>query len=315
VVFYNTEDFFDTKDDPDIRDDSFTPGGDKNWTMKRYKKKVNDIGRVLTSINSREYPEIIGLAEVENRKVLLDLTRSENFRNAYYGIIHENSPDTRGIDVAMLYRADEFKVVHHQSIPIVFPFDKNSRVRDILYVKGLVSGKDTLHIFINHWKSRVGGVKATRQKRTYSARILKDHTDSIFHHNPGARIVVMGDFNDEPKNNSLSDVLEARCPGKSFDEPALYNLMCEQDKKEIGTYNYKNNWYMLDNLIVSSALLKENGYSIDQDRVKVFDPPWVLYEHPKAGTKVPDRTYGGDNYFGGYSDHLAIYGIFRYHKP
>ncbi|MCF8335039.1 MAG: endonuclease [Bacteroidales bacterium] len=312
VAFYNVEDLFDTRNDPNTYDDAFTPSGEKHWTAERYMQKLDHIGRVLTSLNVHEYPEIIGMAEVENRQVLLDLIRSDRFNSAYYKIVHENSPDMRGIDVAMLYRPDEFQYIQHHSIPIQFPFDPESKVRDILHIKGVAAEKDTLHVFINHWKSRAGGRKATEQKRIYSARVLKRYTDSLIHHNPKARIVIIGDFNDEPRNKSLSQVLEAECPGQEKEEGNLYNLMCEKTRDGRGTYYYRKEWYRLDNFIVSSPLLKERGYHISGDKVRIFDPPWVLYAPPGEGEKIPDRTYGGNDYYGGYSDHLAIYGTFRY---
>jgi predicted extracellular nuclease len=312
IAFYNTEDLFDTRNDPQTHDDSYTPYGEKHWTTKRYHKKIDRIGRVLTSLNSYEYPEIIGLAEVENRRVLKDLVRSARFSDVYYGIVHENSPDTRGIDVAMLYRPDEFQYLRHQSIPIIFPFDRKSKVRDILHITGIALDKDTLDIFINHWKSRSDGKIKTQPKRIYSAKILKKHIDSLFYHKPDPNIVIIGDFNDEPDDKSLAQVLGAKCINRDAEGKELYNLLCEEDREGRGTYNYKNKWYMLDNFMVSSALLDDEKLTINKQQVKIFDPPWVMYKNAKAGTKVPNRTYGGNNYFGGFSDHLAIYGIFKF---
>ncbi|MGM0612888.1 MAG: hypothetical protein ACQESM_05215 [Bacteroidota bacterium] len=310
VVFYNTENLFDTKDDPDTYDEAYTPTGSKEWTTKRYQKKVNDIAKVVSSAYPDDLPEIIGLAEVENKAVLKSLLETKHFSGGYYGIVHEDSPDTRGIDVALLYKADAFNLLHNEFIPIQFPFDPESKVRDILYAKGL-AGKDTMHIFVNHWKSRAGGRKETEKKRVFSARILRAKIDSVLNKNSDAKIIAMGDFNDEPNNKSLAKVLKAKNPDKSQKDKQLYNLLYPKDKKGRGTYNYQSEWFMLDNLIVSSACIEGTGYKISHDDVHIFDPPWVLYDHPKAGMEVPNRTYGGDNYFGGISDHLAIYGIFK----
>ncbi|MFW6100389.1 MAG: endonuclease [Bacteroidota bacterium] len=311
VAFYNLEYLFDTYNDPNTYDDAYTPSGDKKWTPGRYREKIDHTGKVFTSLDPCENPEIIGLAEVENRQVLLDLIRSERFSDTYYKMVHEDSPDPRGIDVTMLYRPDEFEYIKHQPIPILFPFDRESSVRDILYVKGIASGKDTLHVFINHWKSRAGGREATRQKRVYSARVLKRYTDSILDHNTNARIVITRDFNDEPHYKSLSQVLEAGCPQDDESGSDLHNLMCKKYRQGRGTYYYRSEWYMLDNFIVSFPLLRERGFTITEEGVKIFNPPWVLYVRPN-GTKVPDRTYGGNDYFRCYSDHLAIYGTFGY---
>jgi len=310
VVFYNTENLFDTKDGPAVYDEEYTPSGSKKWTTKRYQKKVNDIAKVVSSANPKGLPEIIGLAEIENKAVLESLLETEHFSGGYYGIVHEDSPDVRGIDVALLYKADAFDLLHDEFIPIQFPFDPESKVRDILYAKG-VAGKDTLHFFVNHWKSRAGGRKETEQKRTYSARVLEAKIDSILTVNSDAKIIAMGDFNDEPANKSLTKVLGAKNPAAGNKNADLYNLLYPKDKQGEGTYNYQSEWFMLDNLIVSSACMKGKGYTISPDDVRIFDPPWVMYDHPKAGMEVPNRTYGGDNYFGGISDHLAIYGVFK----
>lgn len=310
VVFYNTENLFDTKDDPDTYDEEYTPSGSKEWTTKRYEKKVDDIAKVVSSADPDGLPEIIGLAEVENETVLKSLLDTEHFSDGYYGIVHEDSPDMRGIDVALLYKADAFDLLHDEFIPIQFPFDPESKVRDILYAKG-VAGKDTMHLFVNHWKSRAGGRKETEEKRTYSAKILRAKIDSVLNKNSDAKIVAMGDFNDEPDNKSLSKVLDAKDPDQTEKNDQLYNLMYPKDKQDKGTYNYQSEWFMLDNLIVSSACMNGEGYTVSQEDVHIFDPPWVLYDHPKAGMEVPNRTYGGDNYFGGISDHLAIYGVFK----
>jgi len=310
VVFYNTENLFDTKDDPDTYDEEFTPSGSKKWTTKRYQKKVNDIAKVVSSADPEGLPEVIGLAEVENEAVLNSLLETEHFSGGYYGIVHEDSPDVRGIDVALLYKVDAFELLHDEFIPVQFPFDPESKVRDILYAKGL-AGKDTLHFFVNHWKSRAGGRKETEQKRIYSARVLEAKIDSVLTVNSDAKIIAMGDFNDEPTNKSLTKVLGAKNPAAGNKNADLYNLLYPKDKQGKGTYNYQSEWFMLDNLIVSSACLNGEGYTISHNDVRIFNSPWVLYDHPKAGMEVPNRTYGGDNYFGGISDHLAIYGVFK----
>jgi predicted extracellular nuclease len=314
IAFYNVENLFDTIDQPGVDDEEFTPGGEKEWNTKRYTKKIYDIAKVLYSMNPDDLPEIIGLSEIENKNVLNDLIKSDLLEKAHYSMVHYNSPDKRGIDVALLFAPAEFTLLKSRSVPISFPFDPATKVRDILYVKGLAK-KDTIHIFVNHWKSRYGGKKATEQKRVYSARILKNQTDSIFRKNPQAKIAIVGDFNDEPSDKSLNNTLEASSPAKNTQKQELFNLLYPLDKKGKGTYNYKYEWYMLDNFIVSSSFLNaENGYVIQPGNVHIHKPEWLLFDHPKAGMKIPDRTYGGPNYYGGYSDHLAIYGTFHYKR-
>lgn len=312
VAFYNVENLFDTEDDPGVEDEAFTPASQKQWTLERYQTKIEHLGRVLTSLGAGDLPALIGLAEIENRQVMLDLIQCHHFSGAYYSIVHEDSPDERGIDVGLLYRPDKFEHLSHQSIPIRFPFDLETKVRDILHVKGLAKGGDTLHVFVNHWKSRYGGREETEKFRVYSAKVLKHHIDSILNRNPEANIIAIGDFNDEPANKSLKGTLGAQTP-QNIELKSLYNLLFPKDQEGEGTYNYKYEWFMLDNFIVSGGLMQgEKGYRIAPKDVKIFDAPWLMYDNPKAGMKVPNRTYGGPNYFGGYSDHLAIYGTFHW---
>jgi predicted extracellular nuclease len=166
-------------------------------------------------------------------------------------------------------------------------------------------------MFVNHWKSRYGGKEQTEKFRVFTARVLKSKTDSILQQNKDAKIIAIGDFNDEPLDKSLQNVLEAQSP-KNIQNSQLYNLLMPEDKDDEGTYNYKYEWYMLDNFIVSGSFLKgEEGYTTQAEHIHIYRPDWILFEHPKAGMKIPNRTYGGPNYYGGFSDHLPIYGIFQ----
>lgn len=312
IVFYNTENLFDYEDDPFIQDEDFTPGSEKKWDKEKYLKKAEDISKVLSSIGKKELPGIIGLAEVENMKVLTDLINTKNLSKGNYGIVHYNSPDKRGIDVALLYRKDLFKVEFHRSIPINFPRD-TSLTRDILMVRGKTNDSENLYIFVNHWKSRSGGTSATENKRNYSAVILRKVVDSIFNFEPKAKIIIMGDFNDEPTNKSIHQILQANNKRKNRNQRDLYNLMYDMHNlNDLGTYHYNGSWNMLDQIIISQSLLnKKYGYFTDFEGGKIFNEEWMLYNNSKAGTWTPNKTYGGDTYFGGISDHLPVYVVLR----
>ncbi|UCG28258.1 MAG: hypothetical protein JSV24_02540, partial [Bacteroidales bacterium] len=208
IVFYNVENLFDTENDPAILDDEFTPDSEKMWDAERYEKKLDDIAEVLGSIRKRDLPEIIGLCEVENRKVLEDLINAKKLRREEFGIVHQDSPDARGIDVALLYRKERFKILAQKVLPVDFPFD-TIRTRDILYVKGETGDPETFHVFVNHWSSRTEGDKTTERRRIYAAVSLRKSVDSILNFEPDAKIIIMGDFNDEPTNMSLHTVLNA----------------------------------------------------------------------------------------------------------
>ena len=310
IIFYNVENLFDTLDNPVKIDEEFTPGSEKSWNLERYEKKLNDLGRVITSANPSELPEIIGLCEVENVQVLMDLVSTDAFRKGDYGIVHFESPDVRGIDAALLYRKDEFTVMEQKKLPVIFPFDSTETTRDILYVKGQTSDKETLHFYVNHWSSRRGGEKETEPKRIFAAVTLRQEIDVLLNREPSAKIVIMGDFNDEPTNTSVFGMLMANNKKKNASGRDLYNMMYDMHNDENkGTYNYRGNWNMLDHIIISQALLSaKSGLSAEHDGAKIFSADWMMYNDENRG-KVPSRTYGGPNYYGGISDHLPVYVI------
>lgn len=304
IAFYNVENLFDLVNEPGKSDGEFTPDGDKKWTRERYEKKLNDISKVLSSVNEFELPEIIGFAEVENEKVLQDLIQTENLKSGNYQVVHYESPDFRGIDCALIYRPDEFKVEKSYPVPVKFADDPDYVTRDILYVKGILKNKEELNIFVNHWPSRIGGEEQTEPKRIAVAQILKNKIDSVLHVNPDANIVVVGDMNDEPANNSLAVTLGARKPSTPGSE--LINLMYPEFDSNYGSYNYRGNWNMLDNIIVSAGLLDEKGFQCTDKQGFVFHQEWMEFKN-NNGQVSPNRTYGGPNYYGGISDHFPVY--------
>lgn len=304
IIFYNVENLFDLEDEPGKKDEEFTPEGEKKWNNKRYQKKIDDIGHVIASISPEDLPEIIGLCEVENQKVLGDLVQNENLIKGKYKIIHHESPDFRGIDCALLYRPKEFRVKDHFPIHISFNNEPDYKTRDILYVKGKTLNREEFHIFVNHWPSRIGGIPKTEPYRVKLARILKNRIDSITQINRKAKIIVLGDMNDEPENKSLREILGAVSPEDSNGQ--LVNLMFPEDKKQMGSYNYRGNWNMLDNIVVSKNLLDDKGFTCVDKKGFVFHEEWMQYKSPK-GNVSPNRTYGGPNYYGGISDHYPVY--------
>lgn len=311
VVSYNVENLFDTTDDPLIHDNEFLPQSKKQWTKERYNKKLTDISGVLCNIDTITTPGIIGLCEVENKQVLVDLLEQSCFSAHDYGIVHENSPDERGIDVALLYKKDIFTYIEHSQIKIDFADDPEMKVRNILCVTGTLPGNDTIRIFVNHWKSRYGGMEETEPRRVYTAQLLRKAVDSLLQQNIDASILIMGDMNDEPENKSLSQTLNATNNETNPSSKELYNLMYNKDLKNEGSYNYKGNWNMLDNLIVSQGLLNGKTHFIKPDEGLIYKAEYILYKNPETGEVSPNRTYGGSNYYGGYSDHLPVYTYLR----
>ena len=245
---------------------------------------------------------------MENISVLNDLF-DHIVKNNEYGILHKESSDKRGIDVALAYRKDEFKILNTEFLAVHFSFEPETTTRDILYTKGIASEVDTFHVFVNHWSSRRGGQVKSEKKRIVAAKIVRAKIDSIQKINKNAKIILIGDFNDEPTNYSLTRYLQAnnkKINAKYFE---LYNLMYDLSNSENkGTYSFKNKWDMIDNLIVSQSLIENSsGYSTEFTSGKIFNPHWLLYRNVKANIETPSKTYGGKNYYGGFSDHLPVY--------
>jgi predicted extracellular nuclease len=301
VVFYNVENLFDTINSPGVMDEDFTPAGKYKWTSERYAKKLQDLAKVLSEATAPALPSVIGLCEVENRKVVEELLATGGLRKGKYKLVHEDSPDARGIDVAFAFRPDVMRLLHHEAIRYGFDFDPGVTTRDILYVKTL-AGSDTLHFFVNHWPSRRGGAEESEPRRLVPAGIVRQRSDSLMGIDATARIIIMGDFNDYPGSPSISDALRAAPALQS----GLTNLTYNFQMMGKGTYNYRGEWGMLDQFIVSDGLLNAtSGLYATDTAVTIFSPDWLLHTD-KEGNVSPNRTYGGPNYYGGYSDHLPI---------
>jgi endonuclease/exonuclease/phosphatase family metal-dependent hydrolase len=309
VVSYNVENLFDTINSPNFDDDEFTPSGGKAWTYDRYEKKLNDLARVVMSIPGKELPGLIGLSEIENRKVLEDLASQRGLRKGDYKIVHEDGRDPRGIECALLYRPDLFKYKSHEYVPIADPVDPEYIYRDILHVQGKGPDGSSLHIFVNHWKSRSGGELETERQRMFSAITLRKQMDLLMARESDFKVILMGDFNDEPTNRSLTNGLSALNKRRNIQMGDYYNLFYDLHNIEgKGTYNYKGNWNMLDQMIVSYNLLdQQKGLSTSYDGGKILKEEWMLYVSEKYGESLPSATYGGPEYFGGPSDHLPLY--------
>lgn len=311
VLFYNVENFFDTDDDPNTRDEEFLPGGMRGWHYQRYLAKQAAIAKVVVAVGGWDPPALIGLCEVESHKALSDLTRRSPLRSLQYRFVHHESPDARGIDVALLYREERFLPLYDERIVIRFPDAPTSTTRDVLYVKGLVDGADTLHVFVCHFPSRLGGAAETAPKRNHVAMVIRNNVERVWSQHPDANILIMGDFNDYPRDESMLVHLAASCPtefNSSDERPQLWNMMFPLEKIGKGTHKHDGEWGMLDQIIVSSALLrKENGISTDIASIAVFQAGFLLEEDTRHLGMQPFRTYVGMRYHGGFSDHLPIY--------
>jgi endonuclease/exonuclease/phosphatase family metal-dependent hydrolase len=308
VAFYNVENLFDIEDDPLIDDEDFLPGSRIPWTPDRYETKLDRLAQVLSSIDEERLPDIVGLCEVENSQVLEDLVKQRALKKGKYEIVHYNSPDERGIDNALLYNKKVFQVIDSKPLPVHLSKNPGDATRDILYVKGWVvkAPSDTLHIFVNHWPSRWGGQKKSEPKRIDAASTLRHHVDSIFKTCEWANVIAMGDFNDEPRDSSMHNVLKAYDPSIGpKTQMTLYNMMLALEDESQGTIYYKE-WQVFDQIILSTELLtKTKGLYLPKREGKIFSEEWVLYK-AGDGSLRPNRTAAKD-YYGGYSDHLPVY--------
>lgn len=307
IAFYNVENYFDPENDSLKNDDSFTFDGLNRWTYSKMIHKRNQIAKVILAMNGWSPPDVVGFAEVENEKIIKNLCFQTGLKKYNYNYIHFDSPDLRGIEVAFIYRMDRVIILESHAIPIIFPFDTASKNRDILYVKAQLFQKDSIHFFINHWTSRFGGFGATVKKRNYHATFLKQKVDSILEKEPNAAIIIMGDFNDYPTDESMIKILFAQ--EISSENSTLVNLMLKYNTvKNMGTHKNEEFWGCLDQIIVSKVFFRESStLQIDHNENNIFQAPFLLVPDEKYGGVKTFRTYEGVRYRGGFSDHLPVY--------
>lgn len=317
IASYNVENLFDYQHDSLKNDYEFLPDALRHWNYTKYKKKLDNIARVITAIGGWTPPALVALCEVENDSVMRDLTRYSILREADYRYVMTESPDERGIDVALLYQRNLFKLLSYQSLPVDKP-NKNSRpTRDILHVCGMILNRDTLDVFVAHLPSRSGGAKISEPYRVLAAKKLKETVDSISQVRNRAQILILGDFNDYPSNKSIKQILKAEIPPTiqdSIHRNSLYHLLARRTnmKKNFGSYKFQGEWGLLDHIIVSGNLLMEDSpLYTNEANADVLSLPFLLTEDKKYGGKQPFRTYYGMKYQKGYSDHLPVWAEFR----
>lgn len=305
IAFYNLENFFDTKDDRGKDDGEYLPGSEKHWTPERYKRKKEHVAEVISSLKAGRLPMLTGLAEVENKDVLDYLTDDELFRHRL-GYVHFESDDRRGIDVALLYHKEHFTPLISKKLKVKVSSEPHFRTRDILYVKGRLTDGEKLHVFVNHWPSRREGVKESKHRRIAAAFTIKDEVQNILERNPEAKIVIMGDFNDYPSNSSVSKVLRGK-KKRSIRQNEFFNLAYRPYLEKKGTHHSFYGWSMFDQMLVSHSLIYGNGLITKDKACTIFANPMVMFYDRREKMYRPNRTYRGDHYHGGYSDHLPVF--------
>jgi endonuclease/exonuclease/phosphatase family metal-dependent hydrolase len=316
VAFYNVENFFDASIDSTREYNAFTPEGEQRWTLTRYVQKRMNVYKTIMAIGEGRPPGIIGFCEVENEKVLHDLVFNTPLKSFQYRVVHYESPDRRGIDVALAYRKEGIVLLSSRSIRVRDASDTAFVTRDILYAKFEISGVDTLHVFINHWPSRYGGVLASVDKRKLVARLLRHHVDSLNNTFNTPKILIMGDFNDEPDDQSIVDGLGA-FPIDQINSPnQLVNLFTLPDQLgSQGTIKYMQNWQIFDQIIVSQSLMcVDQRLCYRNSSARIFLRDFLLTDDDRHLGKMLFRTFSGPSYIGGYSDHLPVYIDLDYKK-
>lgn len=309
VAFYNVENLFHPSDDTLTRDDDFTPTGLYHWSYAKYYRKIQNIGKVLVAMGEGNPPFLVGLAEIENEQVLKDLCFRSPIRNYHYRYVHFDSPDRRGVDVALLYRDSCVSIVRAWKIPVVFPFEPETRNRDLLYALVRFANGDSLHLFVNHWTSRFGGFAATIPKRNYYAEVARQHVDSILRIEPEGKILLMGDFNDYCTDESMEQHLRATRFSDTTQTDTLFNLMYWFLKfNNRGSHKHEDFWGCLDQLVVSREFLfSQDGLQILERVPYIYDAPFLLVPDEKYGGVKNYRTFLGPRYIGGFADHLPVY--------
>ena len=287
IGFWNVENLFDLKNDPDTNDDEFAIGGKKNVTKKIYDLKIKNSAEVLEDLNV----DILGLCEIENIDVLNDLNNA--YANRTYKVIHYDSPDSRGIDNALLYDDSKFKVINTEAIPNIL--ENGYKTRDVLYVSGSIFEKK-IHIFINHWPSNYGGREKAIPKRKTTANLISKIIEEIQYKEDNAEIILLGDFNENPDEANI----------QSMGKQGLVSLMEPLvNKSKVGTNVYRGKDYLYDQIIVNQELLDKKNLYVLSDSVYILDLP--KYRQQEGNYKhYPFRFWAGNRLLGGYSDHLAI---------
>ena len=310
VAFYNIENLFDTINDSLTFDDDRTPEGKDHWTQERYNQKIENISKVISHIGLKESktsPDIIGLCEIENKKVLEDLVSHPKLQKMDYGIIHFDSPDERGIDVAFIYKKAKFLPTSFQSRRLLLQNLDGERdyTRDQLVVGGLLDDEQ-IYCIVNHWPSRSGGAARSKPNRLAAAKLNKKIIDSILKIDISAKIISMGDLNDDPIDDSLKKILKTIGKKKNLEKNDLFNPMEELFKKGVGSLAYRDKWNLFDQFYFTANLLEKEGGTYRFWKANVFTAPYLFTKKGKY-KGYPFRTYSGGNYTGGYSDHFPVY--------
>ena len=310
IAFYNVENLFDTINEPGKMDIDYTPEGRYLWDTEKYLDKLDKLAWVLKRLGTEKSPDgaaVIGLAEVENRRVLEDLANHKDIRDRNYQVVHYESPDFRGIDNALFYNPDYFEYISSRALPYEMerPDGSIERIREVLLVTGKLMG-EKIHIMVNHWPSRRGGEAATRYKRVHGAQVNRAIVDSLKAIDPMTKVIVMGDFNDDPVNESIKKYLKAVGSQDRMSKENMYNPYYDAFRKGLGTNAWRDSWSLFDQIILSYGLVHEREDGWRYFRSEIYNDRRLVQRTGRyAG--YPYRSFAGGQYIGGYSDHFPVF--------
>ena len=287
IAFYNVDNLFDTLDTKDKNDAEFLPDGKNNWNSEKYNTKIQHINKVFGEFTS---PLIIGVCEIENKQVVVDIVNGGALKGTH-GVVHTESLDKRGIDNAIIYDSTELTLLEDGVVRFQMP-EGSSPSRDIVWAK-FSRKKEVIYAMVNHWPSRRGGQDASDSKRLIAATAGKKFIDSLLAADKNVQIVFMGDLNDYPENNAPKLITKTLC-----------TMIRAESGQFGGSYNYRGEWGILDHIMVSKNFHKKKGVNVISKSGKIHSPKFLLSEY--KGNTVPFRTFGGGNYLNGYSDHFPV---------
>lgn len=314
VVFYNLENLFDTINDPNKNDEEYLPDGARKWNTYRYTQKLDKMSRVLFDLAAEEknLPTVIGVSEIENRLVLEDLLATPRLAKTNYRIVHYDSPDRRGVDVAFYYRPDQFKLEGSEAHRISFPGRPTFFTRDLVAMWGTIEG-EPFYFIVSHWPSRLGGKERSQYSRDFVAAKCKHICDSVRTANPATKVVIMGDFNDDATDKSVVEILGAKRHIDKLEANDMFNPFNEMYRKGYGTLAYRDAWNLFDNIVVSENLATGSTGALKLQKKEgsnfyggIFIKPYMIQQEGQY-KNYPLRSFVGSNFQNGYSDHFPVY--------
>lgn len=308
VMFYNVENFFDYTDNPKTQDEEFLPASEKKWDHFKYQNKINRISQVIdSSVTGIDLPALVGFCEIENNQVIKDLISKSKLKSKPYESLCTTGLDSRGINVGLMYDKNIFDLIDSEELNAIYPVLPDNKTRNILYVTlKFKATEELIYVFVNHWPSRREGEKETEPRRMHAAKVVRTKIDELLKKNQEVKVIVMGDFNDTPKNKSVFNILKANGTPKAHLGELLNPYIIYENNGE-GTHINNGEWHVFDSIILSGGFLLNKKLNYKTNNAFILKKDFLLFKDYNTGFIKPNRTYGGVKYFNGYSDHLAVY--------